>query len=72
MRINELIRVRWQAKFRKFGNWSERELRSGNQSSLAGSERASYRLLQIVMDNPPEAERKVGADVDCGDDLENR
>src|SRR6266478_1933296 len=48
------------------------ELRSGNQSSLADQERASYRLLQIVMDNPPEAERKVGADMNCGDDLENR
>ena len=72
MRISELICPRRQAKFRKFGNQSEGEPRSGNQNPLAGSERASYRLLQIIMDNPPEAERKVGADVDCGDDLENR
>jgi hypothetical protein len=40
---------------------------SGNRSTLVGPERASCRLLQIIMD-----EGKVGADVDRGDDLQNR
>jgi hypothetical protein len=38
---------------------------SGNQSSLVGPERASCRLLQIIVDNSAEAERKIGADVNC-------
>jgi hypothetical protein len=38
---------------------------SGNQSSLVGPERAWCRLLQIIVDNSAEAERKVGADVNC-------
>ena len=38
---------------------------SRNQSSLVCPERTSCRLLQIIIDNAPEAERKVGADVNC-------
>ena len=47
------------------------ELRSAHQCSLACPERTVYRVLQIIMNNLPQAESEVGTDVDRRDDLEN-
>ena len=50
----------------------DRNCRSNGQTLLFNAERFPGRLSQVVVHDFAEAESEIGAEVDCGNDIENR